>query len=66
MDIIQRRVGETVRVGGEISVTVIKVDDHHVKLGISVPEGMPVRREEVLRQFSAALAPTPAPVAHAE
>ncbi len=49
MLILTRRVGEKLYVGDEnISITVLKVTGHQVKLGIVAPKNMTVLREEVL------------------
>jgi carbon storage regulator len=47
MLILTRRVGETVMIGGEITVTVLDVKRNQVRLGIQAPKEIPVHREEV-------------------
>ena len=47
MLILTRRIGETLKIGGEIEVTVLGVKGNQVRLGIEAPKNVPVHREEV-------------------
>jgi carbon storage regulator len=47
MLILTRRVGETLMIGDEITVTVIGVNANQIRLGIGAPKEIPVHREEV-------------------
>lgn len=47
MLILTRRVGESVMIGQEITVTVLEVKGNQVRLGIAAPKEVPVHREEV-------------------
>jgi carbon storage regulator len=47
MLILTRRVGEIVRVGDEISVTVLSVKGKTVRMGIDAPRSIAVHREEI-------------------
>ena len=47
MLILTRRVGETVMIGDEVSVTVLNVKGNQVRLGINAPRDVSVHREEI-------------------
>ncbi|GAA5443621.1 translational regulator CsrA [Microbulbifer sp. NBRC 101763] len=47
MLILKRRTGENLRIGADVSVTVLEVKGNQVKIGIQAPKSLPVHREEV-------------------
>jgi carbon storage regulator len=47
MLILTRRLGESVKIGDEITVTVLDVKGNQIRLGIQAPKEIPVHREEV-------------------
>jgi carbon storage regulator len=47
MLILSRRPGESVHVGDDIKITVLSVKGQQIKIGLDVPENMPVYREEI-------------------
>lgn len=47
MLILTRRNGETLKIGDEISVTVLSVKGNQVRLGIDAPNEVDVHREEI-------------------
>ncbi|MEZ0574779.1 carbon storage regulator CsrA [Halodesulfovibrio aestuarii] len=47
MLILTRRAGESLCIGDNIKVTVLSVQGKQVKIGLDIPDGMPVYREEV-------------------
>ena len=47
MLILTRRVGETVMIGEEITVTVLGVKGNQVRLGVQAPRDVAVHREEI-------------------
>jgi carbon storage regulator len=51
MLILTRRVGETVMVGDDVTVTIVGVTGTHVRLGISAPKDVPVHREEIYERI---------------
>lgn len=53
MLILTRRVGETIRINDDISVTVLGVKGNQVRLGIEAPEGVAVHREEIFQRIQA-------------
>ncbi|MEE1918449.1 carbon storage regulator CsrA [Pseudomonas asiatica] len=53
MLILTRRVGETIRINDDISVTVLGVNGMQVRLGIDAPEGVAVHRQEIYERIQA-------------
>ncbi|WP_241085997.1 carbon storage regulator CsrA [Candidatus Vondammii sp. HM_W22] len=47
MLILTRRIGETLMVGDEVSVTVLGVKENQVRLGVNAPKEVAVHREEI-------------------
>ena len=47
MLILTRRVGETLRIGDDVSVTVLGIQGQQVRIGVNAPKTTPVHREEV-------------------
>ncbi len=47
MLILTRRVGETVMIGDDVVVTVLRVKGNQVRIGIDAPKSIPVQREEI-------------------
>ena len=47
MLILTRRVGETLKVGDDVSVTVLGVRGSQIRIGITAPKGISVYREEI-------------------
>jgi carbon storage regulator len=51
MLILTRRVGEIIRIGPNIVVTVLGVNGSHVRLGVDAPKDVAVHREEVFERI---------------
>lgn len=51
MLILTRRVGETLMVGDEVSITVLGVKGNQVRIGINAPKDVPVHREEIYQRI---------------
>jgi carbon storage regulator len=47
MLILSRRIGETMIMSDDITVTVLAVNGNQVRIGIEAPKGLQVDREEV-------------------
>jgi carbon storage regulator len=47
MLVLSRNIGEVVRIGDNIEVTVVAVNGHQVRLGINAPREVVVEREEI-------------------
>lgn len=48
MLVLSRKVGSSIRIGKDITLTVVKIDRNQVRLGIEAPLNVPVLREELL------------------
>jgi carbon storage regulator len=51
MLILTRRVGETLMIGDEVTVTVLGVKGSQVRLGITAPKDVGVHREEIYQKI---------------
>ena len=47
MLVLTRRLGEVLRIGDGITITVVEIKGKQVKVGISAPAEMPIYREEI-------------------
>lgn len=48
MLILQRRVGESLVIGEDITVSIVSVDGMRVRLAITAPENVPILRSELV------------------
>ena len=52
MLILTRRMGETLRIGDDVSVTVMGLQGNQVRIGIQAPIWIAVHREEVFERIA--------------
>ncbi|HYW92023.1 MAG TPA: carbon storage regulator CsrA [Gammaproteobacteria bacterium] len=51
MLILTRRVGETVMVGDDVTITVLGVKGNQVRIGVNAPKNVSVHREEIYQRI---------------
>ena len=52
MLILTRRIGETLMIGDEVTVTVLGVKGNQVRLGVNAPKDVAVHREEIYEKIN--------------
>ncbi|MDC3181224.1 carbon storage regulator CsrA [Gammaproteobacteria bacterium] len=51
MLILTRRVGEALKIGDDVTITVLSVRGHQVRIGIDAPKDVGVHREEIYQKI---------------
>jgi carbon storage regulator len=51
--ILTRKVGESVMIGNDVSITVLRVKGNQVRLGVNAPKDISVQREEIIKRIAA-------------
>jgi carbon storage regulator len=54
MLILTRRPGESVKIGDDITITVLGIRGNHLRLGFTAPQHVAVHREEIYQRIQAA------------
>lgn len=50
MLVLTRRVGETITIGSNITVTILKMDGPQIRIGIDAPKGIDIHRDGLCRR----------------
>ena len=53
MLVLSRKIGERIRIGDDVTITVVRVTGGGVRLGIEAPAELPVVREELYQEMQA-------------
>ncbi len=53
MLILTRKISESIRIGDDIVIKIVELDNRHVKLGIEAPRSISVNREEIYERIQA-------------
>jgi carbon storage regulator len=51
--ILTRRLGESIKIGDEVTVTVLGVRHNQVRVGVAAPKAVPVHRREIYERIQA-------------
>lgn len=51
MLILTRRIGESVMIGDDVTITVLRVKGNQVRLGVNAPRTVSVQREEIFERI---------------
>lgn len=56
MLVLSRRVGESIKIGDDITITLVGINHLQVKIGVDAPKDVPIRREEIADKMKVTLA----------
>ena len=52
MLVLSRKQSQQVMIGSDISITIVKIEGNHVRLGIDAPRGVSILRDELVGRES--------------
>lgn len=52
MLVVSRKKGESILIGDDIEITIIKVEEGAVKIAISAPKNIPILRKELYKEVT--------------
>jgi len=52
MLVLSRKLSQQILIGSEISITVVKIEGNHVRLGIEAPQGVSILRDELVGRLN--------------
>ncbi|MGK0673691.1 MAG: carbon storage regulator CsrA [Halothiobacillaceae bacterium] len=61
MLILTRRIGEVLRIGDDVSITILGIKGNQVRIGIDAPKDVAVHREEIYQRIKREEAQAAAP-----
>ncbi len=47
MLVLSRKLGQSLRVGNGVRVTIVKIDNNSVRIGIDAPDDVSIKRQEI-------------------
>jgi carbon storage regulator len=59
MLVLSRKLGQSLRLGNGVRITLVKIDGHQVRIGIEAPEEVSIRRQEIAFEIPEPLAKKP-------
>ena len=60
MLILSRKLGQSLHVGEDVKITVVKIDNHTIRIGIDAPDHVSIQRSEIAFDVPLSVPPQPA------
>jgi carbon storage regulator len=57
MRVLSRKVGQSLRVGKDVTLTILHQDRNEIRIGISAPRNVPIQRQELHERLRSPAAP---------
>ncbi|CAH0993417.1 Translational regulator CsrA [Sinobacterium norvegicum] len=52
MLVLSRRLGETLMIGDDVTLTILGINGNQVRVGITAPKCIPIHREEIYQRIA--------------